>query len=127
MEMLDGKPLSRPVTLGADRGYDTAAFVEQLRSMNVTPHVAQNTTNRRSAIDERTTRHEGYATSLRKRKRVEEVFGWMKTIALQRKTRFIGPERTGWMFYIRGSCIQPGEDAQSSGRKRIGRSVSKGR
>jgi transposase len=98
LEMLDGKPLSRPVTLGADRGYDTAGFVEQLRSMNVTPHVAQNTTNRRSAIDERTTRHEGYAISLRKRKRVEEVFGWMKTIALQRKTRFIGPERTGWMF-----------------------------
>jgi transposase len=98
LEMLDGKPLSRPVTLGADRGYDTAGFVEQLRSINVTPHVAQNTTNRRSAIDERTTRHEGYAISLRKRKRVEEVFGWMKTIALQRKTRFIGPERTGWMF-----------------------------
>jgi transposase len=98
LEMLDGKPLSRPVTLGADRGYDTAGFVEQLRCMNVTPHVAQNTTNRRSAIDERTTRHEGYAISLRKRKRVEEVFGWMKTIALQRKTRFIGPERTGWMF-----------------------------
>ncbi len=98
LDMLDGKPLSRPVTLGADRGYDTAGFVEQLRSMNVTPHVAQNTSNRRSAIDERTTRHEGYAISLRKRKRVEEVFGWMKTIALQRKTRFIGPERTGWMF-----------------------------
>jgi transposase len=99
LEMLEGKPLSRPVTPGADRGYDTAGFVEQLRSMNVTPHVAQNTTNnRRSALDERTTRHEGYAISLRKRKRVEEVFGWMKTIALQRKTRFIGPERTSWMF-----------------------------
>jgi transposase len=98
IEMLEGKPLSRPATLGADRGYDTAGFVDQLRSINVTPHVAQNTSNRRSAIDERTTRHEGYAVSLRKRKRVEEVFGWMKTIALQRKTRFIGPERTGWMF-----------------------------
>jgi transposase len=98
VEMLGGKPSSRAATLGADRGYDTAGFVEQLRKLNVTPHVAQNTTNRRSAIDERTTRHEGYAVSLRKRKRVEEVFGWMKTIALQRKTRFIGPERTGWMF-----------------------------
>jgi transposase len=97
-EMLESKPLSKKVTLGADRGYDTAAFVEKLRQMNVTPHVAQNTTNRRSAIDERTTRHEGYAVSLRKRKRVEEVFGWLKTVALQRKTRFIGPERTGWMF-----------------------------
>ena len=84
VDMLAGKPSSKKVTLGADRGYDTAAFVEQLRQINVTTHVAQNTTNRRSAIDERTTRHEG--------------FGWLKTVALQRKTRFIGPERTGWMF-----------------------------
>ena len=60
--------------------------------------MAQNTSNRRSAIDGRTTRHEGYAISQRKRKRVEEVFGWMKTIALQRKTRFRGPDRVGWMF-----------------------------
>jgi hypothetical protein len=66
--------------------------------MKVTPHVAQNDTNRRSAIDERTTRHEGYAVSQRKRKRVEEVFGWMKTVALQRKTRFPGLERVGWIF-----------------------------
>ena len=80
------------------RGYDTAGFVERMRSMGVTPHVAQNDSNRRSAVDGRTTRHEGYAISQRKRKRVEEVFGWMKTVALQRKTRFIGPERTGWMF-----------------------------
>jgi transposase len=98
VEMLESKPASKKVTVGADRGYDTAAFVEELRQMNVTPHVAQNTTNRRSAIDERTTRHEGYEISLRKRKRVEEVFGWLKTVALQRKTRFIGQERTGWMF-----------------------------
>ena len=73
-------------------------FVKELRKMNVTPHVAQNNTNRRSAIDGRTTRHEGYAISQKKRKRVEEVFGWLKTVALQRKTRFIGAERTGWMF-----------------------------
>lgn len=98
VEMLRQKPLSRTVTVGGDRGYDTRGFVEQLRGMNATPHVAQNTTNRRSAIDERTTRHEGYAISQRKRKRVEEVFGWMKTVALQRKTRFRGSERTGWMF-----------------------------
>lgn len=96
--MLCQKALSRAVTLGADRGYDAAEFVQQLRAMRVTPHIAQNNTNRRSAVDQRTTRHTGYAISQRKRKRVEEVFGWMKTVALQRKTRFLGPERTGWMF-----------------------------
>ena len=85
-------------TLGADRAYDTRDFVKTMRGLEITPHVAQNTSNRRSAIDERTTRHEGYAISQRKRKRVEEVFGWMKTIALQRHTRFRGPDRVGWMF-----------------------------
>jgi len=100
LDMLKQKAASKTITLGADRGYDTAEFVEQLRKINVTPHVAQNNTNRRSAIDGRTTRREGYAVSQRKRKRVEEVFGWLKTIALQRKTRFIGPERTGWMFTL---------------------------
>jgi IS5 family transposase len=98
IEMMEQKPAGKRVTLGGDRGYDTQAFVEQLRGLKVTPHVAQNTTNRRSAIDGRTTWHEGYAVSQRKRKRVEEVFGWMKTIALQRKTRFRGPDRVGWMF-----------------------------
>ena len=68
------------------------------REHNITPHVAQNDSNRRSAIDGRTTRHEGYGVSQRKRKRVEEVFGWMKTVALQRKTRFRGLDRVGWMF-----------------------------
>jgi len=100
IDMLRQKEVSRRITLGADRGYDIAQFVTQLRAMTITPHVAQNTTNRRSAIDGRTTRHEGYATSQRKRKRVEEVFGWLKTVALQRKTRFLGPERTGWMFTL---------------------------
>jgi IS5 family transposase len=99
-EMVSGKPESKRVTLGADRAYDTAGFVQRLREMKVTPHVAQNDSHRRSAVDERTTRHEGYAISQRKRKRVEEVFGWMKTVALQRKTRFLGPERTGWMFTL---------------------------
>jgi IS5 family transposase len=99
-EMLSGKPESKRVTLGADRGYDTAGFVKQMREMKVTPHVAQNDSHRRSAVDARTTRHEGYAVSQRKRKRVEEVFGWMKTVALQRKTRFLGPDRTGWMFTL---------------------------
>jgi len=72
--------------------------VAATRELKVTPHVAQNNCNRRSAIDERTTRHRGYGVSQRKRKRVEEVFGWIKTIALQRKTRFRGLERVGWMF-----------------------------
>lgn len=96
--MLEHKPAARRVTLGGDRGYDTRGFVEKLRELQISPHVAQNTTNRRSAIDGRTTRHEGYAVSQRKRKRVEEVFGWLKTVALQRKTRFRGPDRVGWMF-----------------------------
>jgi len=89
---------SSRVTLGGDRGYDVHSFVEQLRELNVTPHVAQNTSQRRSAVDERTTRHAGYGVSQRRRKRVEEVFGWMKSIALMRKTRFRGPDRVGWMF-----------------------------
>lgn len=96
--MMEHKPAGKRVTLGGDRGYDTRGFIEELRSLKVTPHVAENTTNRRSAIDGRTTQHEGYTVSQRKRKRVEEVFGWMKTIALQRKTRFRGPDRVGWMF-----------------------------
>lgn len=100
VEMLSGKAESKRATLGADRGYDTSGLVKQLRQMKVTPHVAQNDNRRRSAVDGRTTRHEGYAISQRKRKRVEEAFGWMKTVALQRKTRFVGPDRTGWMFTL---------------------------
>lgn len=100
LDMLRPKTATKRVTLGADRGYDTRAFVDGLRQLQVTPHVARNDTSRRSAIDGRTTRHEGYAVSQRKRKRVEEVFGWLKTVALQRKTRFRGPERVGWMFTL---------------------------
>jgi transposase len=85
-------------TLGADKGYDVPGFVDAVRDLSVTPHVAQNTTNRRSAIDGRTTRHAGYAVSQRKRKRVEEIFGWAKTIALFRKTRHRGTRRVGWLF-----------------------------
>lgn len=98
--MLEQKPEGKAVTVGADRGYDTRDFVELMRERKATPHVAQNTTNRRSAIDGRTTRHEGYAISQRKRKRVEEVFGWLKTVALQRQTRFRGMLRVGWMFTL---------------------------
>ena len=86
----------RAVTLGADKGYDAADFVEELRTLNVRPHVAQK--RRHSAIDGRTTRHAGYATSQRIRKRIEEAFGWIKTIAGLRKTRFVGRGRTGWAF-----------------------------
>jgi transposase len=96
--MLEQKAPAKRVTVGADRAYDTEEFVDRLRGLQVTPHVAQNNAHRRSAIDARTTRHEGYAVSQRKRKRVEEVFGWLKTVALQRKTRFRGPDRVGWMF-----------------------------
>jgi hypothetical protein len=69
-----------------------------VRRLGVTPHVAQHTTKRRSAIDARTTHHAGYAVSQRLRKRVEEVFGWMKTIGLLRKTRHRGRARVGWQF-----------------------------
>ena len=88
----------RPITLGGDKGFDSADFINELRSMNVTPHVAQNTSNRRSAIDGRTTRHGGYAVSQRIRKRIEEAFGWIKTIAGQEKTKFRGVDRVGWAF-----------------------------
>ena len=73
-------PGARRITLGADKGYDAAAFVADMRALNVTPHVAQNINGRRSAIDARTTRHPGYAVSQQKRKRIEEPFGWGKTI-----------------------------------------------
>jgi transposase len=86
------------ITAGGDRGYDTRDFVLTLRQLEVTPHVAQNTTKRSSRIDERTTRHAGYELSQRKRKRIEEVFGWIKTVGLMRKTRHRGSRRVGWMF-----------------------------
>ena len=89
---------NRRVTLGADKNYDTRKFVATMRRRAVTPHVAQNTSNRRSAIDARTTHHGGYITSQRKRKRVEEIFGWLKTVGLIRKTRHRGEARVGWMF-----------------------------
>ncbi len=86
------------ITLGADKAYDAEDFVNELRSMNVTPHVAQNTSGRSSAIDGRTTRHGGYAVSQRIRKRIEEAFGWIKTVAGQEKTRFRGRDRVAWAF-----------------------------
>jgi IS5 family transposase len=90
----------QPVTLGADKGYDSADFVTALRDKTVTPHVAQNTSGRRSAIDGRTTRHPGYALSQRIRKRVEEAFGWAKTVAGLRKMRHRGVLKVDWQFTL---------------------------
>jgi IS5 family transposase len=90
----------RPRTLGADKGYDTQDCVADLRQRKVRPHVTQNTSGRRSAIDGRTTRHVGYAVSQRKRPLVEEIFGWMKTVGGFRRTRFIGLERTQLAGYF---------------------------
>jgi hypothetical protein len=87
-------------TLGADKAYDAAGLVADLRALHVTPHVAQNMANRRSAIDGRTTRHPGYAVSQRVRKRIEESFGWIKTAGGLRKTRHRGTARVGWMFTL---------------------------
>jgi transposase len=89
----------RRITVGGDKNYDTQQLVASLRAIQATPHVAQNEhAHRSSAIDARTTRHEGYAVSQRKRKRVEEIFGWIKTIAGLRKTKHRGRKRVGWMF-----------------------------
>jgi transposase len=88
----------RAISLGADKAYDAEDFVNELRSMNVRAHVAQNASGRRSAIDGRTTRHAGYGMSQRIRKRIEEGFGWIKTTAGQRKTRFRGRDKVGWAF-----------------------------
>ena len=100
-EMLDRAPKrKRRRTVGADRNYDTKDFVADARAAGFTPHVAQNTTRRRSAIDGRTTRHAGYAISQRTRKRVEEPFGWIKTIAGGRKLRHRGRQRNRAWFLI---------------------------
>jgi transposase len=98
LAMAEAIPGHQRVTLGADKNYDTHDFVRDLRELRVTPHVAQHTTGRSSAIDRRTTHHPGYAVSQRKRACVEEIFGWMKTVGLLRKVRHRGAARVGWMF-----------------------------
>ena len=98
LAMAEAIPGRHRVTLGADKNYDTRDVVRELRELRVTPHVAQHTTGRASAIDGRTTHHPGYAVSQRKRKCVEEIFGWLKTVGLLRKTRHQGVARVGWMF-----------------------------
>jgi transposase len=92
------------ITVGADKAYDTCDFVAEMRRLGVTPHVSQNNNGRRSAIDGRTTRHPGYTVSVRVRKRIEEVFGWMKASAGFRKTRHRGTERVGWMFTLNAAA-----------------------
>jgi transposase len=97
--MLEQIPGEQRVTVGADKAYDTKDFVEECRNMKVTPQVAQNIKRSGgSAIDARTTRHGGYAISQKKRKRIEESFGWLKTIALMRKVRHRGIHKVGWVF-----------------------------
>jgi len=96
--MMESIPVNQSVTVGADKGYDTKDFVSEARNLNVTPQIAQNNNGRRSAIDGRTTRHAGYLISQRKRKRVEEIFGWMKTVGGMRKLRHRGLHLVGWMF-----------------------------
>ena len=88
----------RRVTLGGDKGYDTRAFVATLRALDATPHVALKTHSR--TLDRRTTRHPGYAISQRARKRIEEVFGWMKTVGGLRKLRHRGGGRVNWQFLL---------------------------
>ncbi|YBW38352.1 Transposase [Nitrobacter sp. TKz-YC01] len=111
------RPLA--ITPGADRACDTEDFVNELRAMKVTPHVARNTSGRSSAIDGRTTRHSGYAVSQRIRERIEEALGWIKTVANQDKTRFRDRNRVGWAFTFAAAaynlvrlpkCLIPGFD-----------------
>lgn len=97
--MLEQIPGNRRVTVGGDKGFDTADFIAECRHMQVTPHVAQNDSRRGgSALDQRTTHHEGYRISQKKRKRIEECFGWLKTIALLRKVRHRGVLKVDWVF-----------------------------
>ncbi len=96
--MLGELPLTtRRVTVAGDKNFDMPAWVKAVRQMGITPHVAQHTTRRRSAIDARTTRHPGYALSQRCRKKVEQPFGWMKTVGLLRKLRHRGGRKVDWI------------------------------
>ena len=98
LAMLEQVPGTGRVTVGGDKGFDTADFVAECRNLCVTPHVAQNLAGRRSAIDGRTTRQAGYQISQKKRKRIEECFGWLKTVALLRKLRHRGTLKVDWIF-----------------------------
>jgi transposase len=102
--MAEKIPGVKQVTLGGDKNYDTQEFVRELRHMGITPHVAKNSTNRFSAIDQRTTRHAGYGVSQRKRKLVEQSFGWMKVIGMLKKVKLRGVEKVGWLFTFTGAA-----------------------
>jgi transposase len=102
--MIEKVPGDQTITVGADKAYDTKDFVAETRNMHATPHVAQNNKGRQSAIDGRTTRHAGYSISQLKRKRVEEIFGWMKTVGGMRKLRHRGIQLVGWMFTFAASA-----------------------
>jgi transposase len=102
--MAEKIPGVKRITLGGDKNYDTKDFVRELRGMNITPHVAQNNQNRASAIDERTTWRAGYEVSQRKRKRIEESFGWMKIIGLLKKVKLRGLDKVGWLFTFVGAA-----------------------
>jgi transposase len=104
MLMAESIPGGKRVTLGGDKNYDTQEFVRELRGMNITPHVAQNDTNRSSAIDQRTTRHRSYEVSQQKRKRVEQSFGWMKMVGMLRKVKLRGMDKVGWLFTFTGAA-----------------------
>ena len=110
-----------PATLGADRAYDTRDFVWNARALGVTPHVAQNDRGRRSAIDGRTTRHDGYRQSQRRRKRVEEVFGWIKTIGGGGKLRYLGRARNKLWFRADRRRLQPHPPGPTRSRRRLAR------
>ena len=103
-ELLERRGNRKRATVGADKAYDTTDFVVGCRALNVTPQVAQHTTRRRSRIDRRTTRHPGYALAQRIRKRVEEIFGWMKTVGGGRKLRYIGVARNQAWATIAGAA-----------------------
>ena len=106
LALVDGLNPKGRITLGADKAYDVKGFVGDLRDRKVTPHITRDNhltktgKRRTSAIDGRTTRHPGYAVSLRIRKRIEEVFGWAKTVGGLRKTRHRGTARVGWVFTL---------------------------
>ncbi len=98
--MLGARSTGGRITVGADKLFDTKDFIAEMHRLDVTPHVAQHTKGRRSAIDRRATRHAGYAASPRLRKRIEEGFGGIKTVSGLRKTRHRGTARVGWMFTL---------------------------
>ena len=113
--MVENLPAGGRITLGGDKAYDSQDFVAEMRRLGVTPHVSQNTKGRRSAIDGRTTRHPGHAVSLRVRKRIEEIFGWIKTVGFLRKTRHRGTARVDWMFTFTSGGLQSAAYSEPAG------------